>query len=89
MIWGAGPTGKAFGRALTVAGLRVEAWVDVDARKIGQDIHGAPVVAPSRAARYGGLPVISAVAGTSGRTDVRKALWEAGFRDPTQIIAVA
>jgi len=89
VIWGAGPTGKAFGRALQAAGYRVDAWVDVDDRKIGQEIHGAPVVGPELVTRYRGLPMIAAVAGTAHRNEVRKALWEAGFREPTEIIAVA
>ena len=48
VVWGAGPIGKAFARALADAGQRVAAFVEVDARKIGQRIHGAPVVGGRR-----------------------------------------
>jgi len=44
VVWGAGPVGKAAARALLEAGTPVLAFVDVDPRKIGQDIHGAPVL---------------------------------------------
>lgn len=49
VIWGAGPTGKAFGRELSRQGGAILAWVDLDPRKIGQEIHGAPVLSPDRA----------------------------------------
>ncbi|NNF13346.1 MAG: glycosyltransferase [Gemmatimonadetes bacterium] len=44
VIWGAGPVGKAFSRALQDVGVEVVAFVDLDPRKIGQQIHGAPVL---------------------------------------------
>lgn len=44
VVWGAGPVGKGWARALQAEGVRVVAFVDVDPRKIGQTIHGAPVL---------------------------------------------
>ncbi len=46
MVWGAGPIGKTFARELDAAGTRIAAFVDLDPDKIGQEIHGAPVIAP-------------------------------------------
>ena len=46
LVWGAGPTGKAFARALVDQSVRVRAFVDLDPRKVGQTVHGVPVVAP-------------------------------------------
>jgi len=43
-LWGAGIEGKAWRRALLAEGVKVARWVEVDRRKIGQRIHGAPVV---------------------------------------------
>lgn len=46
VVWGAGPIGKTFARELADAGSRVAAFVELDPQKIGQEIHGAPVIAP-------------------------------------------
>ena len=44
IIAGAGLEGRAWQRLLASAGISVSCWVDVDPRKIGRDLHGAPVV---------------------------------------------
>lgn len=44
VVWGAGPVGKGWARALQRRGRRIAAFVDLDPRKIGQEIHGAPVL---------------------------------------------
>ncbi len=44
VVWGAGPTGKSLAREFARQGVRVQAFVEVDPRKIGQQIHGAPVL---------------------------------------------
>ncbi len=49
VIWGAGPVGKGLARALIRAGTPVVAFVELDPRKIGQEIHGAPVLTPEEA----------------------------------------
>ncbi len=46
VVWGAGSVGKGFGRELKRQGGRLDAWVDLDPRKVGQRIHGAPVLNP-------------------------------------------
>lgn len=47
-VWGAGKVGKAFVRTwLASGGASITAFVDLDPRKIGQEIHGAPVVGPA------------------------------------------
>jgi GT2 family glycosyltransferase len=46
VVWGAGPIGKTFARELADAGTPVAAFVELDPQKIGQEIHGAPVIAP-------------------------------------------
>ena len=43
VVWGAGPTGKSLAREFARQGVSVLAFVEVDPRKIGQQIHGAPV----------------------------------------------
>ena len=44
VVWGAGPTGKAYARLCLEMGIPVEAFAEVDPRKIGQTIHGVEVV---------------------------------------------
>jgi len=43
-IAGAGQEGRAWQRLLAAAGISVSRWVDVDPRRIGRTLHGAPVV---------------------------------------------
>lgn len=43
-LWGAGTEGKAWRQVLHREGIAVRRWIEVDPRKIGQIIHGAPVV---------------------------------------------
>jgi glycosyltransferase involved in cell wall biosynthesis len=45
-LWGVGPEGKAWRKLLAARGIHVSTWIDVDRNKIGQSIHGAPVLAP-------------------------------------------
>ncbi|MBW2451907.1 MAG: glycosyltransferase [Deltaproteobacteria bacterium] len=42
-LWGAGLEGKEWRRELMNQGVAISRWIDVDPRKIGQVIHGAPV----------------------------------------------
>ena len=44
VVWGAGPTGKSLAREFARQGVSVQAFIEVDPRKIGQQIHGAPVL---------------------------------------------
>jgi glycosyltransferase involved in cell wall biosynthesis len=89
MIWGAGPVGKAFGRSWVAAGGTIRAFVDLDPRKIGQNIHGAPVIAPKDIGRFRSTFVVAAVGQVSAREEIRRALGAAGFTEPAQCRAVA
>lgn len=89
VIWGAGPTGKAFGRALIAAGHTLRAWVDIDPRKIGQTIHGAPVLSPDDPLPLEEALVLSAVGTSDARSQVRKALRDMGLREPENAVVVA
>ena len=89
VVWGAGPVGKAFARALQAAGTPVEAFVEVDPRKIGQEIHGAPVLdTPAGLARAGVLH-LAAVGQRGGRRALRGLLAEAGLSEGTDFVAIA
>ncbi len=89
VVWGAGPTGKAFGRALQRAGVEVRGWVDLDPRKIGKRIHGAPVVAPDGIGAFRGALCVAAVGQRGAREEIRAALEAAGWREMQDFVAVA
>ena len=85
VVWGAGPVGKAFSRALQEAGTGVAAFVDLDPRKIGQEIHGAPVLDTEAGLRARG-PLHLAAVGPFWRrraTDRSPTSWR--WRDGTAV----
>jgi len=89
VVWGAGPTGKAFARELLRAGTPLAAFVEVDPRKLGKRIHGAPVVGVEQAAGFPGGLVCAAVAGAAGRADVRRLAAGLGLQEGLDFVAVA
>ncbi len=89
VVWGAGPTGKAFARELLAAGTPLAAFVEVDPRKLGKRIHGAPVVTAERAADFRGALGLGAVAGPEGRARVREVVAALGFVEGEDFVAVA
>jgi glycosyltransferase involved in cell wall biosynthesis len=89
VVWGAGPVGKAFARELLRQGTHVAAFVDVDPRKIGHEVAGAPVVAVEEAPRFRNAFAIGAVSGADGRARVRELAADQGWRDGVDFVAVA
>ncbi len=89
VVWGAGPVGKAFARAIQNEGHEVVAFVDLDPRKIGQTIHGALVIHPAAIAEYQTAYVLAAVGSPEAREEIRASLRAAGFREPEDCCAVA
>ncbi|HSM35896.1 MAG TPA: glycosyltransferase [Longimicrobiales bacterium] len=89
VIWGAGPTGKAFSRALLDAGIAVLAFVEVDPRKIGQDIHGAPVVPVEEAITFAEALHLGAVGRAGGRASVRATAARVGLLEGGNFVAIA
>ena len=89
VVWGAGPTGKSFARALEVEGACIRAFVDVDPRKIGQSIRDAPVLAPTGIQGYRDAFCVAAVGQLGAREEIRTALAELGWREGMDFVAVA
>lgn len=89
LIWGAGPVGKAFARTALALGIEVRAFVDVDPRKIGQEVHGAPVVARDEVRRFRGALGVAAVGREGARDDIRRSFRELGWREGRDFVAVA
>jgi len=89
VVWGAGPTGKAFARELLAAGTPLAAFVEVDPRKLGKRIHGAPVVPVERAADFPGSLALGAVSGSEARARVRGLAAGLGLAEGKDFVAVA
>ncbi len=84
VVWGAGKVGKPLARELLRQGRPVSAFVDLDARKIGQEIHGAPVLDPDGfevLLRSDDPYVLAAVGSPGARDEIREALDVLGRRE--------
>jgi len=88
VVWGAGPIGKAWAHALSRCGHRVEAFVEVDARKIGRRIQGVPVLSVQDAGLRGPLH-IGAVGQKGARGRIREAVARLGLQEGRDFVAVA
>ncbi|HVP69492.1 MAG TPA: glycosyltransferase [Anaeromyxobacteraceae bacterium] len=88
-LWGAGETGRAFARALAAHGIRVALFLEVDPRKFGRRILGAPVVPYGEAARVRGVPLLVAVGAPGARDLIRAELEKQGFAELRDFRCVA
>jgi glycosyltransferase involved in cell wall biosynthesis len=79
-LWGAGETGKAMADALAAERIRVVLFVEVDRKKIGRTVRGAPVVGVDGLGRARGLPLLVAVGAPGARdlirAELRRERWE-------------
>jgi len=86
-LWGAGIEGKAWRRLLVSRGLKVVLWVDIDPRKTGQVIHGAPVIAPD-AERIRRQPTLITIGARGAREQVRRWAGDQGLREGHDYLCV-
>jgi len=89
VVWGAGPVGKTAARALADAGTKILAFVEVDPRKIGQDIHGALVLDAEEGAEMEGVLHLAAVGQPGARDRIRGLLRDAGRTELEDFVAIA
>ncbi|HEV7499571.1 MAG TPA: glycosyltransferase, partial [Vicinamibacteria bacterium] len=89
VVWGAGPVGKGWSRALSARGHRVAAFVEVHPGRLGQRIHGAPVVPVDDAAATAGALHLAAVGRPGAREEIRRQAARLGLREGRDLIAVA
>ena len=80
IVWGSGRTSRQRLRFLTSLGIRVEAFVDIDPRKVGHRIGGAEVIWPDALPAPGRCFVLGWVASRGAREDIERQLRQRGFR---------
>ncbi len=88
LLWGYGSTGRALRKALARRSIVPSHIIDMHPRRIGNRIHGAPVVSPSALASLSGRIVVS-VAGEGPRALIRDALHALGRREGVDFICAA
>lgn len=89
IVWGAGPTGKRFAQELKRQGARLLAFVDLDPRKIGQEIHGISVLSPDDLDSHWAAFAVLAVGQPGARAEIRAALRQHGWTEMQDYVAVA
>jgi glycosyltransferase involved in cell wall biosynthesis len=92
-IWGAGRDGKRLARALEAEGMTIDAFIDIDPRKIGGVRRGTvPVIGPADLHRLHAeapLPIITAVGIPSARQIIRGELKAMGMAEGTDFVCAA
>lgn len=81
LLWGHGETGRALRRALEAEGKRAAAIVEIHPRRVGNVIHGAPVVRPEAIASLPRLPLVASVSGAFARAEIRRHCVRTGWRE--------
>ena len=89
ILWGYGSTGRTLRRALYELGKQPTHIIEVHPGRIGNKIHGAPVVPPERLPDLPRQPLIVSVAGAGPRSEVRARLASMGLSDPEDFVCAA
>ncbi len=89
ILWGYGSTGRALRRALAAFGKSASHIVEVKPGRLGQRIHGAPVIPPDGVQSLRGRPLVVSVAREGPRTQIRSALARMGFREGQDYVCAA
>jgi len=87
VLAGAGQEGRAWRRSLESEGIRIAAWVDVDPRKVGRTLHGAPIL-PADEMVPDGRKLLITVGTRGARDGVRSWALSAGFREGKDFLCV-
>jgi glycosyltransferase involved in cell wall biosynthesis len=89
VLWGYGSTGRALRRALLAHHRTPSQIVELHPGRIGQRIHGAPVIHPDALRGLHGIPIVVSVAGAGPRGQIRQALVAMGFRELDDFVCAA
>ncbi len=89
VLWGYGGTGRALRRALALHGRHPSHVVELHAGRLGNRIHGAPVIGPDA---LDGLPrgrLVASVAGATARSEIRAFLTARGWVETRDFVCAA
>jgi glycosyltransferase involved in cell wall biosynthesis len=89
VVWGATDIGRGLSRRLQALGAEVAGFLELHPRKLGQRIHGAPVVRPEGLEGLGAVHVLCAVAAKGAREELRAWLQARGRLEGTDFTVVA
>jgi len=89
ILWGYGGTGRALRRALAALGRFPSHILELHPGRLGNRIHGAPVVSPSELPRLVRQPVVVSVAGAGPRSEIRQRLTDMGFTESRDYVCAA
>ena len=89
VLWGYGGTGRALRRALSELGRTPSHIVELHPRRLGQTIHGAPVIPPEGLRELRDLPIIASVAGSAPRAQIRAELERMRFEETRDFVCAA
>ena len=89
LLWGYGSTGRALRRALLEHGKSPSHIIEVHPRRLGKEIHGAPVVAPEAIPSLPRSSIVVSVAGSGPRSEIRQALADLGKNEGADFICAA
>ncbi len=88
-IWGAGRETRKRIEPLAEFGVRIQAYVEIDPKKIGQVVHGRPVLDGRQALDPEQHFVVACVGSRGAREDIRRRLRQAGFREGRHFVCAA
>jgi glycosyltransferase involved in cell wall biosynthesis len=89
ILWGYGGTGRELRRALAALGKRPSHIVEVKPQRIGERIHGAPVIPPGALPPLRGIPIVVSVARAGPRAEIRAAMAQMGFEEGREYVCAA
>lgn len=84
---GAGLEGRAWRKVLEEVGVSVSRWVDLDPRKVGNILHGAPVV-PEHAVEPDSGPMLVTIGTRGARGQIREWARKRGLEEGTDFVCV-
>lgn len=89
VLWGYGGTGRAMWKALAARGKHPSHIVEVKPERLGQRIHGAPVIPHDALRDLRGARIIVSVARAGPRAEIRAAMTAMGFAEGEDYVCAA
>jgi hypothetical protein len=89
ILWGYGSTARRLRQALLEHGKRPSCVIEVHPGRLGQTIHGAPVISVNALLARPPSPLIASVAGAWPRRQIRDVLRAHGWRETLDFVCAA